>query len=63
MSSNLDTKLDELQAAIEAELQQLRDAIAAGAAGQDAIAQVDRATTKVQAAIDALKSDDTPPAP
>lgn len=62
MSANLDTKLDELQEAIATEMQQLKDAITAGAQGQDAIAQVERATARVQAAIDALKSDDATPA-
>lgn len=62
MADDLDGKLDELSAAITTELQQVSDAIAGGAAGQEAIAQVERAKTKVQVAIDALKSDD-PAAP
>lgn len=61
MAEDLDGKLDELSAAISTELQQLSDALAGGAAGQTAIAQVERAKTRVQAAIDSLKSDDPAP--
>lgn len=61
MSANLDAKLDDLASAIETEMQQLRDAIAAG---QDAVAAVDRASTRIDTMLTALRSDDaTPPAP
>ena len=56
--AELDAKLDELQAAVTTELKQLADAIAASA--PDLSPQV----AKVQAALDALISDDpvvTPP--
>jgi hypothetical protein len=56
--AELDAKLDELNANVAFELQQLKDAVAATA--PDLAPQV----AKVQAAIDALKSDDpAPPAP
>lgn len=64
MSANLDANLDALSDAITTELQQLRDAIAAGASGQEALSAVDRANARLTPLIDALKSDDpTPPAP
>lgn len=64
MSANLDANLDALSDAITTELQQLRDAIAASASGQEALAAVDRANARLTPLIDALKSDDpTPPAP
>ena len=50
--AELDAKLDELQAAVTTELKQLADAIAASA--PDLAPQV----AKVQAAVDALVSDD-----
>lgn len=66
--ASFSTALDDLEGAVSAEMQQLKDAIAAGTGGQ---AEVDAAADRIQgligrvnAVVDTLKSDDpAPPAP